>query len=66
MAPKLHESNVKAKDKKLYPKECRQRHTTYSGKIYITVEYAHDGKVVDRYERLVGQIPIMVKVDNDK
>jgi DNA-directed RNA polymerase beta subunit len=57
----LNESNLTAKDKKLYPKECRQRHTTYSGRIYITVEYSQDGKVMDHYERLVGQVPIMVK-----
>ena len=25
------------------------------------MEYVHDGKVMDRYERLVGQVPIMVK-----
>ena len=59
--PKLNESNLTAKDKKLYPKECRQRHTTYSGKIFLTVEYSHDGKIMDQYERLVGQVPIMVK-----
>jgi DNA-directed RNA polymerase I subunit RPA2 len=61
LQPKLSESALSTKDKKLYPKECRQRHTTYSGKIYITIEYAHDSKVIDRYERLVGQVPIMVK-----
>ena len=61
VAPKISESNLTSKDKKLYPKECRQRHTTYSGKIYTTIEYSHDGSVVDRYERVVGQVPIMVK-----
>lgn len=59
--PRISELNLTAKDKKLYPNECRQRHTTYSGKIYTTIEYLHDGQVVDRYERLVGQVPIMVK-----
>ena len=62
MPPKLSEANLSAKDKRLYPKECRQRHTTYSGKIYIEIEYSQDGKVIERYERLVGQVPIMVKV----
>ena len=60
-SPRLTEPNL-AKDKKLYPKECRQRHTTYSGKMYMTFEYSHDGKVIDRYERMVGLVPIMVKV----
>ena len=61
LPPRISESNLTARDKKLYPKECRQRHTTYSGKIYVTIEYSHDDHVVDRYERLVGQVPIMVK-----
>lgn len=61
LPPRISEANLTAKDKKLYPKECRQRHTTYSGKIYTTIEYSHDGHLVDRYERLVGQVPIMVK-----
>ena len=62
MPPKLSESNLAARDKKLYPKECRQRHTTYSGRIFITIEYSHDGRVMERFERLVGQVPVMVKV----
>lgn len=61
LPPKLTESNLNARDKKLYPTECRQRHTTYSGRIFVTVEYSHDGKVIETHERLVGQIPIMVK-----
>ena len=31
--------------------------------MYMTFEYSHDGKVIDRYERMVGQVPIMVKVN---
>jgi DNA-directed RNA polymerase beta subunit len=63
MAPKISETNLAARDKRLYPKDCRQLHTTYSGRLYATFEYAHDGVVVDRYKRLLGQVPIMIKVD---
>lgn len=52
---------MKAKDKKLYPNECRQRHITYSGKIEIQIEYSHDGKVIDTITRDAGYIPVMVK-----
>ena len=64
VAPRLEDSIhlKKTKDKRIYPRECRQRHTTYSGKMYMTVEYAHDGKVMERHSRLVGQVPIMIKV----
>lgn len=55
-------SSKTARDKKLYPTDCRQLHTTYSGKIFITVQYSHDGRVVETYERCVGQVPLMVKV----
>jgi DNA-directed RNA polymerase I subunit RPA2 len=54
-------SSRTARDKKLYPTDCRQLHTTYSGKIFVTVEYSHDGHVIDSHERCVGQIPVMVK-----
>ena len=53
--------SLNAKDKKLYPSECRQRHTTYSGRIFVTVEYSHNGRVIETYERMVGQVPVMVK-----
>lgn len=42
--------------------QCRQRHTTYSGRLFATIEYSHNGKVIDRYERHVGQVPLMIKV----
>ena len=47
---------------KIYPKECRERHKTYSGKISIKVDYFHDGKLITSLEKIVGQVPIMVKV----
>jgi DNA-directed RNA polymerase I subunit RPA2 len=50
-----------SKEKRLYPKECRQRHTTYSGRLYVTIEYSQNGRVIDRFERLAGLVPVMVK-----
>jgi DNA-directed RNA polymerase beta subunit len=46
--------------------KCRQRHTTYSGRLVTTIEYSHNGKVIDRIERPVGQVPIMIKVKGFK
>jgi DNA-directed RNA polymerase I subunit RPA2 len=60
--PKISELLLKAKDKRLYPSECRQRHTTYNGKIEIQIEYSQDGKVIDTITRDAGYIPVMVKV----
>jgi DNA-directed RNA polymerase I subunit RPA2 len=45
----------------MYPKECRQRHITYSGRLFVTIEYCHDGQVIDRFNRMAGQLPIMVR-----
>ena len=42
-------------------KKCRQRHTTYSGRLYTTVEYSQNNQVIDRYERFAGTVPVMVK-----
>lgn len=47
---------------KMYPKECRERHITYSGKISIKIDYLQDGKLMTSLEKIVGQVPIMVKV----
>lgn len=58
----LPPSNKFAKNREIYPSECRERHSTYRGKLSATLEYRiNDGDPVE-FVRELGNMPIMIKV----
>lgn len=60
--PTVPETNVYSKSVKIFPSECRQRATTYKAKLSVTVRWNVDGQPAGSVCRVVGQVPIMVKV----
>jgi DNA-directed RNA polymerase I subunit RPA2 len=48
----------------VWPTECRQRATSYSGRLLIKLDWEIDGIPKEPIERDLGTIPIMVKVVN--
>lgn len=50
-----------ARDKTLYPSECRQRQTSYMGRLNIEFVWYLDGNFMGSLEEYVGQIPVMLK-----
>ena len=55
-------NNKFAKNREIFPSECRERHVTYRGKLMATFEYqVNSGEPVE-FVRELGQLPLMVKV----
>lgn len=50
-----------AKDKRLYPTECRQRGTSYLAKLNLEFVWYLDGNFMGSLDEYVGQIPVMLK-----
>lgn len=48
---------------KLYPKECRLRGISYTGRVTAKIGWKFNGQLQDHIERCIGSIPIMVKSD---
>lgn len=55
-------SNKMALNRDILPAECRERHSTYRGRVSATFEYSVNGGDTYEFVRELGQIPIMVKV----
>lgn len=55
-------SNKMAKNREIFPAECRERHVTYRGRLSATFEYSINGGDSHEFVRDLGQIPIMLKV----
>lgn len=55
------ESDCFAKDKNLYPSECRQRGSSYLGKLNLEFVWSLDGKFMGSIDEYVGTIPVMLK-----
>lgn len=55
-------SNKKARNREIFPAECRERHVTYKGRLSATFEYRVNGGDAVECTRELGQIPIMIKV----
>ena len=51
-----------SKSVKLYPSECRQRAATYKAKLSVTFKWLIDGQPAGGATKILGQVPIMVKV----
>eukprot|EP00052_Salpingoeca_macrocollata_P006824 m.56116 g.56116 ORF g.56116 m.56116 type:complete len:1133 (+) comp15675_c0_seq1:93-3491(+) len=51
-------------DRTLYPSECRERRVTYSADLQLRIGVMVEGETIEwGFERMVGQVPIMVKSD---
>lgn len=58
----LPPSNKFAKNREIYPAECRERHSTYRGKLAATLEYRINDGDPHEFVRELGNVPIMIKV----
>lgn len=58
----LPPSNKFAKNREIFPAECRERHATYRGKLTATLEYRINDGDPHEFVRELGNMPIMVKV----
>jgi DNA-directed RNA polymerase I subunit RPA2 len=47
-------------DQRVFPAECRERHTSYNGALNVEVSYSLNGGPPRSVARMVGQVPIMV------
>ena len=54
---------VGVKSNTIWPTECRQRGSTYSGTLYSKVEWKMNGVEQKPLEKDMGQVPIMLKVN---
>ncbi|KAK8139861.1 DNA-directed RNA polymerase I subunit RPA2 [Apiospora sp. TS-2023a] len=54
-------SNKFAKNREIFPAECRERHVSYRGKLAATFEYRINDGEAREFTRELGQMPLMVK-----
>ncbi|KAK3337240.1 hypothetical protein B0T19DRAFT_379411 [Cercophora scortea] len=57
----LPPSNKFAKNREIYPAECRERHVSYRGKLTALLEYRINDGEPHEFVRDIGQMPIMIK-----
>src|SRR5262249_13962005 len=50
-----------AVNKVITPHECRMRDLTYSGSIYVDIEYLRGGHVIRRRGVPIGKLPLMLR-----
>ncbi|XP_013402434.1 DNA-directed RNA polymerase I subunit RPA2 [Lingula anatina] len=60
-SPKIDQGNLYARTLDVFPSECRERGITYRGRLQATVRWFVDGRPSGTDERILGEIPIMVK-----
>jgi len=60
--PTVPSGTIGVKTCKIYPTECRQRGTTYKGKIIARLGWSINGKEQEALEKDLGEVPIMLKV----
>lgn len=59
--PILSKGNIYARDYKVYPSECRQSGKTYRAPLTVRLYWNSNSGENGTYERVLGEIPIMVK-----
>lgn len=59
--PMVPTGSLGIKTHKIYPTECRQRASTYKGKIIIKVGWSINGQSQESLEKEIGEVPIMLK-----
>ena len=60
--PQVPPSNKLARNREVYPAECRERHSSYRGRFSATFEYSINNGDTHEFVRDLGQVPIMLKV----
>lgn len=61
--PVVPPGTIGVKTYKIYPSECRQRGATYKGKITVKLGWSINGTEQEIFEKDLGNVPIMVKVN---
>lgn len=56
--PSMEENMVKYN---VFPIECRLRDTTYSGDIYVDIEYVRNRQIVVKRDICIGKMPVMLR-----
>jgi DNA-directed RNA polymerase beta subunit len=51
-----------ARNRQVFPAECRERHVTYRGRLSATLEFRINGGDPVEFTREFGQVPVMIKV----
>lgn len=59
--PQVPASCISARNKKIYPTECRQRQGTYTGACTVGVGWAVNGASRPTVDKSMGEIPVMVR-----
>ncbi|XP_050434808.1 DNA-directed RNA polymerase I subunit RPA2 [Adelges cooleyi] len=59
--PQVPSGSLGVKSANIYPLECRQRHSTYSGKLVVKLRWSINGEEQMLITRDIGQVPIMLK-----
>lgn len=60
--PQVPFGTIGVRNTLIYPTECRQRKSTYSGKFLVNVEWYIDGQIQQPFTKDLGNIPIMIRV----
>ncbi|KAG0438371.1 DNA-directed RNA polymerase III subunit RPC2 [Dictyocoela muelleri] len=47
----------------VYPNDCRIRNMTYSGNVYVDIEYVKNKSIVKKRDVFIGKIPVMLRSD---
>lgn len=58
----LPPSNKNSGKREILPAECRERHSTYRGKLTAELEYSINDGPPEKFTRELGNAPIMIKV----
>lgn len=61
--PMAPTGTIGVRNHKIYPTECRQRGSTYKGKLVGRIGWSINGKLQEHLEKDLGEIPIMIKVN---
>lgn len=64
--PIVPAGTIGVKDVRVYPTECRQRAYTYRARMSINVEWSIDDVPQPAFNKDVGEVPIMLKVNSLK
>lgn len=60
--PQVPNTCISARNKKIYPTECRQRAITYTGACTVGVGWAINGVTRPTVDKSMGEIPVMIRV----
>ncbi|KAL3199144.1 hypothetical protein MRX96_014109 [Rhipicephalus microplus] len=60
-SPMISKNTIGVVTPQVYPAECRNRGTTYRGRLDVTVVWSVNGVHQDTIKKTVGEVPIMVK-----